>query len=271
MYRAFKLNATNYDFGSSGWSEKVLMEKQVSDAFDSFLDADEINGTLLRDHWFPDIPADVFISHSHADEDLAIRLAGWLNANFGIRSFIDSCVWGHSNELLRKLDNRHCKNDTEKDQDVTYSYERRNGTTSHVHMMLATAISRMIDRCECVIFVSTPQSVSSSENLDNEVSSPWIFYELSQMEVIRKWRPSRAITKTASIKNTENFSRASAFPTFQYKVDFSSLSDLRSLQLTQWLLYRHITPHSDLNPLDVLYDTVSPLRGDIANQNLINE
>jgi hypothetical protein len=267
MYRAFKLSASTFDFGSHRWTEQRLMETQVSEAFDSFLRADEINGTLLRDRWFPNLPADVFISHSHADEEIAVSLAGWLNANFGIDSFIDSCVWGHSNELLKKIDDKHCKNDGEN----TYSYERRNGSTSHVHMMLATAISRMIDRCECVIFVSTPQSVSTSENLETAVSSPWIFYELSQMEVIRKWRPLREITKKATLENTENFSRASAPAKFKYTVDFSSLSTLGNFQLEEWLTYNQLAPFSSWHPLDVLYDKVLPAKRDSNGRTLIYE
>lgn len=43
--------------------------------------------------WFPQIKADVFISHSHSDEKLAIIFAGWLYNAFGLTAFIDSCVW----------------------------------------------------------------------------------------------------------------------------------------------------------------------------------
>lgn len=37
-----------------------------------------IDGTKLQNDWFPQIDCDIFISHSHKDENLAITLAGWL-------------------------------------------------------------------------------------------------------------------------------------------------------------------------------------------------
>ena len=38
---------------------------------DGYLDCSE-----LESEWFPNIPCDVFISHSHADEEKAMSLAG---------------------------------------------------------------------------------------------------------------------------------------------------------------------------------------------------
>lgn len=45
---------------------------------------------------------DVFISHSHADEDEAIRIALSME-KIGLKAFVDSCVWVHADELLKKL------------------------------------------------------------------------------------------------------------------------------------------------------------------------
>ena len=60
---------------------------------DSILDA-----ARIEEDWFPSIDADVFISHSHRDQELAIGFAGWLHELFGITSFIDSCVWGYADD-----------------------------------------------------------------------------------------------------------------------------------------------------------------------------
>nr|MBK7064154.1 hypothetical protein [Deltaproteobacteria bacterium] len=68
-----------------------------------------------------------------------------MEKTFGLTAFVDSSVWGDANELLAEIDNRFCWSDDRR----TYDYRKRNNSTSHVHMMLATALSVMIDRCEC--------------------------------------------------------------------------------------------------------------------------
>lgn len=37
-----------------------------------------VDGTLMQREWFPDIGAQVFLSHSHSDIQEAQKLAGWL-------------------------------------------------------------------------------------------------------------------------------------------------------------------------------------------------
>ena len=59
-----------------------------------------LNGNKIQIDWFPQISADIFISHSHDDEDLANAFAGWLYDEFKLTSFIDSNAWGYVDELL---------------------------------------------------------------------------------------------------------------------------------------------------------------------------
>ncbi|MCK9404084.1 MAG: toll/interleukin-1 receptor domain-containing protein [Chitinophagaceae bacterium] len=127
------------------------------------------------------IDSDIFISHSHGDRDNAISLAGYLKQNFGINAFIDSCIWGNSSVLLKKIDNEYCKNINEQ----TYSYEKRNESTSHVHMMLSVALTKMINKTECLFFLNTPNSVTSS-GVVNKTASPWIYSEIATAQMIRK-------------------------------------------------------------------------------------
>ncbi len=42
------------------------------------------------------------LSHSHKDKKLAIEFAEWLKKEAGLTTFIDSCILGYSNELLKK-------------------------------------------------------------------------------------------------------------------------------------------------------------------------
>ena len=67
---------------------------------------ESLDGSSIQGEWFPEINADIFISHSRDDADLANGIAGWINSNFNLHCFIDSNVWGYSDELLEKLSNK---------------------------------------------------------------------------------------------------------------------------------------------------------------------
>ena len=79
--------------GESHLSEQ---KAKISDCLQNYIINGIADGTRLGKEWFPEIEADIFISHSHADEKLAKGLAGWLHSTFGLNCFIDSCVWGYS-------------------------------------------------------------------------------------------------------------------------------------------------------------------------------
>lgn len=115
----------------------------------------ELNASKMTANWFPQIKADIFISHAHQNEKEAIQLAGWLKSEFDLVSFIDSCVWGYADELLKLIDDEYCKNLSGNN----YNYEKRNRSSSHVHMMLSTALSTMMDKTECLFFLNTPHSI----------------------------------------------------------------------------------------------------------------
>lgn len=67
-----------------------------------------------------------------------------------------------------------------------FDYDKRNYSTSHVHMMLSIALTSMIDACETVFLLNTPQSISLEEDIKKEqTSSPWIYHELSTANVMR--------------------------------------------------------------------------------------
>lgn len=259
MYRAFKLEDVQFRHNFKEYAEEMNLTygEIVRKNLKAFVDAGKIDGTKMRDNWFQKIDSDVFISHSHDDQDLALNLAGWLYYHFGLKSFVDSCVWGHSHKLLRSIDNSLCKTFDQKH----YDYDLRNGSTSHIHMILATALGKMIDAAEAVIFVSTPNSISTKESVE-KVSSPWLFYELSMMQLIQK-RPLSDyrvnLKKSADYheleEGTENFSRKLPI---EYDADFSSLTTLQAGTLNQWQEV-HIE-NSDLaeNPLDILYSIAPP-------------
>jgi hypothetical protein len=157
MFRGFELSVNDSffrDFRDAGRSQHQENKRLVDDCLSQFRDQ---SGDLLSEKmtaaWFPEIDSQVFISHAHKDSALALGLSGHLQEQFGLKSFVDSAVWGYSDDLLRILDDAFCYNGSSR----TYSYQKRNRSTSHVHMMLSVALTRMIDKCECIIFINTPQ------------------------------------------------------------------------------------------------------------------
>lgn len=124
-------------------------------------DNGHIDGTSMKSNWFQVEDVDIFISHSHQDIDNVIAFAGWLYEKFGLKAFIDSCAWGYCDELLKQIDDNHCIHE----DGATYDYNLRNYTTSHVHMMLASALTEMINYTECIMFYNTPNSVSLTDDL----------------------------------------------------------------------------------------------------------
>ncbi|MBU8715250.1 toll/interleukin-1 receptor domain-containing protein [Brevibacillus parabrevis] len=218
-------------------------KKQVEEEIDKFLlDDGSINGTEMQSNWFPQINADIFISHSHADRETAIALAGWLKYTFNLDVFIDSCVWGYADELLKKIDDRFCKNP----DGSAYIYEKRNHSTSHVHMMLSTALTMLIDKTECIFILNTPNSIQSSEII-NETKSPWIYYEIGITRLVRKTEPKRpsGILKKGLFENAQNL-------TVKYKVDMEHLCEITKEDLDYW---KKIQEQSrDQHPLDLLYN-----------------
>lgn len=142
-----------------------------------------IDGNKLQQHWFPeDNQYDVFLSHSHDDEDLAISLAGFLIKRLDLNVFIDSCLWGDSNDLLRRIDENYCRHSN----GISFDYNKRNYSTSHVHMMLSIALSKMLDNCEAIFFLKSEKSISFDKEIEKKrTCSPWIYNELSLADMIQ--------------------------------------------------------------------------------------
>ncbi len=193
MYKAYNLRLREIKLHKYLAIGRYINENNKNIAKQGLDELIDMNGNLfaeeIMDNWFPEFNAQVFISHSHKDEKLAVCLSGWMHEKFGLESFIDSCVWGHSDELLRKLDDRLCL-----EKSNYYSYEKRNRTTCHVNVMLATSLNKMIDQCECIFFLNTPNSISCKGCIEKEgTESPWIYSEIEATRLLRIKRPSRIV------------------------------------------------------------------------------
>ena len=151
-----------------------------------------IDGTQLQEEWFPsefyDSQFQVFISHSHSDESEVKRLAGFLYEHYGLRNFIDSIYWGYVNDLQRSLDDYYAS--YERDGKTYYDYDTRNFLTSNVHIMLSMALMKMMDSCECLIFVDSDNSLKYCKGAKT-TPSPWIYEEMGYSKRLRVNVPQR--------------------------------------------------------------------------------
>jgi hypothetical protein len=203
-----------------------LQKARMHAILNTFTDSDgDLIASRLTADWFPDVDAHVFISHAHVDSKLATRLAGFLSYHFDLVSFIDSTVWGSSDELLKMVDKQYCW----QEESGTYNYSKRNRSTSHVHMMLATALAKMINSCECVIFLNTPSSISSSNYINGQVTeSPWIYSEIAMTSLIQKRDPSEHRLRKSILAMDEALK-------VKYDVNLSHLTSIFGADIKKWL------------------------------------
>lgn len=251
MYRGFNLiipENLNTAFLKKGTEIKTGMLSEIQKRMLDLISYDGIiNGNKVIEKWFPIIECDIFLSHSHKDNEKALKLAGLLYEKFGLKTFIDSSVWGFSNDLLKIIDDNYCKHEN----GTSYSYEKRNYSTSHVHLMLNSALNKMIDNCEAIFFLNTPNSISADNTIKQNTNSPWIFSEISTTQTIRKKTPKRLRKETRTFSSKVTLSE-SALEQLQveYELELSHFTKLDLNDIKNWI---EKAKYSSNNPLDVLY------------------
>lgn len=206
------------------------------------LENGNIDGGRMQTNWFPTVEADIFLSHSHKNENSAIALCGYLYENMGIKTFIDSCIWGYSADLLKKLDEEFCKK-----EDGLYDYNKRNFTTSNVHMMLSTALTKMIDKVECLFFLNTPDSISFENGVKSTTLSPWIYSEIETSKMINR----KTLSEYRRRRETRMFSKRGLMlnESIEYPLDLEHLKTINQDDIKKWKEeYKN-----EEYPLDVLY------------------
>jgi hypothetical protein len=246
MYRGFNVTVSESaleGYEVDGIPLRNSLKSRMDKILAQFVDADgNLIASRLTAEWFPDVAAHVFISHAHADSQLATRLAGFLSYHFDLASFIDSTVWGSSNYLLRMIDKEFCW----QEESRTYDYDKRNRSTSHVHMMLSTALAKMMNSCECVMFLNTPSSISSSKYISGQITeSPWIYSEIAMTSLIQR-RDRRAHRMRKSTVAMDEALKV------QYNVNLSHLTDISIAEMEKWI--DGAGSAKEGQALDVLYE-----------------
>lgn len=207
------------EFNNCGQSKKTVNEKKLlRDLVQSsvILSAEDIKKTLLPTETF-----DVFISHAHKDWDLAIRFKNYLEQTFSLRVFVDSLYWGNIDDLQKEWNKGHLK-------DGVYDYKLTNRVAQHANIILATALSDMINKCELVFFLHTENSVAEHPDLlDKDATfSPWIYYELHTASLLE--RNKRILLDEAFYSATESLKPVS------YTLPLSEMIKLERKDFDGW-------------------------------------
>ena len=195
-----------YDEKNNPFYERI--EEQIEHFF---WDDDTVNAVMLQDQWFPQLSADIFISHSHKDESLAKAFAIWLDDNFRLNAFIDSTAWNYYEYLIERLSEQL----------------KVPNAAIHAHLMLNQALLRMIDHCECLFFLNTPNSINLKTAFSSSTYSPWSYSEIGISKIIEKKRPQRYSKQVC-------FSKIIDEAKMGYELDLSHLTELSADDLNEW-------------------------------------
>ncbi|GAA8145393.1 toll/interleukin-1 receptor domain-containing protein [Helicobacter pylori] len=115
--------------------------------------------------------AQVFLSHSHADKNKALKVKNYLESETNHRVFIDSLFWDYKDNVLNELAKY---DDTSKIEDA-------------FTLILRESLQDMIKKCPYFVFLQSNNSVSN-QGLSRTTYSAWIYEELKIAHSIRESR-----------------------------------------------------------------------------------
>ncbi len=107
--------------------------------------------------------AKVFLSHSHADKNKALKVKNYLESETNHRVFIDSLFWDYKNNVLKEIKKHHI--DVSKIEDAFV-------------LILRESLQDMIEKCPYFVFLQSNNSVSCNQDLSCITYSAWIYEEL---------------------------------------------------------------------------------------------
>ncbi|RVZ24738.1 TIR domain protein [Helicobacter pylori] len=106
----------------------------------------------------------VFLSHSHADKNKALKVKDYLESKTKHKVFIDSLFWDYKDDVLNKL--------------AEYAeYDDISGIEDAFTLILKKSLEYMIKKCPYFVFLQSKNSVSN-QGLSHITYSAWIYEEL---------------------------------------------------------------------------------------------
>ncbi|GAA9898032.1 toll/interleukin-1 receptor domain-containing protein [Helicobacter pylori] len=115
--------------------------------------------------------AQVFLSHSHADKNKALKVKNYLESRTKHKVFVDSLFWDYKDNVLNELAKY---DDTSKIKDA-------------FTLILRESLQDMIEKCPYFVFLQSNNSVSN-QGLSRTTYSAWIYEELKIAHSIRESR-----------------------------------------------------------------------------------
>ncbi len=104
--------------------------------------------------------AQVFLSHSHADKNKALKVKGYLEEYLDAECvFIDSLFWDYKDDVLNKL----------------AEYDDISGIEDVFTLILRESLEYMIKKCPYFVFLQSKNSVSLNQDLLKITYSAWIY------------------------------------------------------------------------------------------------
>ncbi|GAA8229691.1 TIR domain protein [Helicobacter pylori] len=118
--------------------------------------------------------AQVFLSHSHADKNKALKVKDYLEEDLDAECvFIDSLFWDYKDDVLNELS----------------EYDKTSKIKDAFTLILRESLQNMIEKCPYFVFLESKNSVSN-QGLSRTTYSAWIYEELKIAHSIRESRPT---------------------------------------------------------------------------------
>ncbi|MGQ2897629.1 hypothetical protein DJ96_00710 [Helicobacter pylori] len=114
--------------------------------------------------------AQVFLSHSHADKNKALKVKGYLESKTKHKVFIGSLFWDYKDDVLNEL----------------AKYDDISGIEDAFTLILRESLQDMIEKCPYFVFLKSKNSVSLNQDLLGITYSAWIYEELRIAHSISK-------------------------------------------------------------------------------------
>lgn len=255
MQRFFECNHIAWEtMVEQGAAEKGRSMSRIKEAAANGLFV--IDGDDAEGNNFPIAPCHVFISHSHDDADVALAVRYALRRWCGLDVFVDSVIWENfkilSAEMYRKILTAR------KISSVAAKQKVWDQVVTHSHCMLTKSLVEMMDQCECLIFLNTPNSIQITDGGDS-TCSPWIHTELEMSHFLREKTDDRRVQPVLESRQFA-FDEDDTRNVVRYLADKSNLTALDGGQFVQWICDASKLPkHGEVElfafrALDLLYD-----------------
>ncbi|WRD67377.1 toll/interleukin-1 receptor domain-containing protein [Helicobacter pylori] len=105
--------------------------------------------------------AQVFLSHSHADKNKALKVKNYLESETNHRVFIDSLFWDYKDNIVKEMS----------------KYDNTSKIKDAFTLILRESLQDMIEKCPYFVFLQSNNSVSN-QGLSRTTYSAWVYEEL---------------------------------------------------------------------------------------------